>query len=341
MNVLYSLIAVLLIVLLGSLAGHANSARVFFAIIVPYSALAIFLIGICYRVLRWAWTPVPFRIPTSCGQQRSLPWIKASPVDNPSTVWGVLARMGLEVLAFRSLFRNNQARIEKDRLVIGENKYLWLAAIAFHWSLLMILLRHLRLLVEPVPVFVLALERLDGFFQISIPAFYASDVILLAALAYLLLRRLRDPLVRYISLFTDYFALFLLLGIGISGMLMRYVLGTDVVAAKQLALGLASFHPIVPPAVAPVLLVHVGLVSTLAAYFPFSKLMHMGGIFLSPTRNLANNNRSKRHVNPWNYPVKAHTYAEWEGEFRDKIKVAGLPLDTPLEAEDARKASAD
>src|ERR1035438_2591162 len=84
-------------------------------------------------------------------------------------------------------------------------------------------------------------------------------------------------------------------------------------------------------------LVHLLLVSTLAAYFPFSKLMHMGGVFLSPTRNLANNNRSERHVNPWNYPVKTHTYQEWEDEFREKIITAGLPL----EVEDVRKTTAD
>jgi hypothetical protein len=65
----------------------------------------------------------------------------------------------------------------------------------------------------------------------------------------------------------------------------------------------------------------------LAAYFPFSKLMHAGGVFLSPTRNLANNSRSRRHVNPWNYPVKTHTYAEWEEEFHDKIQAAGIPLE--------------
>jgi [DsrC]-trisulfide reductase subunit M len=64
-------------------------------------------------------------------------------------------------------------------------------------------------------------------------------------------------------------------------------------------------------------------------------------VFLSPTRNLANNNRSQRHINPWNYPVKTHTYAEWEEEFRDKMKAAGVPLDTPLEAEHAGKPSAD
>jgi hypothetical protein len=62
-------------------------------------------------------------------------------------------------------------------------------------------------------------------------------------------------------------------------------------------------------------------------YFPFSKLMHMGGVFMSPTRNMSNNNRSVRHVNPWNAPVKTHKYEEWEEEFNDVIKGAGIPLD--------------
>jgi hypothetical protein len=53
----------------------------------------------------------------------------------------------------------------------------------------------------------------------------------------------------------------------------------------------------------------------------------MPGIFLSPTRNLANNNRRVRHLNPWDYPVKVHTYEEWEDEFREKMRAAGLPLE--------------
>ncbi len=338
MNVLYSLIAVIVLVLVGVMAGRGDGGRAFIAVAIPYTALAVFLVGFCYRVLRWAWTPVPFRIPTTCGQQKSLPWIKASSIDNPSSGWGVVARMGFEVLAFRSLFRNNQARIgDKNRLVFGENKYLWLGAIAFHWALLIVVLRHVRLLVEPIPAFVLTLQRVDGFFQVTAPALYASDVVLLGALAYLLIRRWRDPLVRYISLFTDYLALFLLLGIALSGMLMRYVVRADITTVKQFALSLAAFHPVVPATLGATFLVHLLLVSTLAAYFPFSKLMHMGGVFLSPTRNLANNNRRVRHINPWNYPVKTHSYAEWEEEFRDKIKTAGLPL----EADHAGKASAD
>ena len=63
------------------------------------------------------------------------------------------------------------------------------------------------------------------------------------------------------------------------------------------------------------------------AWFPFSKLMHAGGVFLSPTRNLSNNSRSRRHINPWNHPVSVHTYEEYENEFRDKMKAAGLPVE--------------
>jgi hypothetical protein len=53
----------------------------------------------------------------------------------------------------------------------------------------------------------------------------------------------------------------------------------------------------------------------------------MAGIFLSPTRNLANNNRMKRHSNPWDYPVRVHTYEEYEDEFRDRMIASGLPVE--------------
>ncbi len=98
-------------------------------------------------------------------------------------------------------------------------------------------------------------------------------------------------------------------------------------SATQCALGLATFRPADPRALSPLFLAHLLLVCALAAYFPFSKLMHSGGVFLSPTRNLANNSRNRRHINPWNYPVKTHTYAEWEEEFHDKIQAAGIPLE--------------
>ena len=198
---------------------------------------------------------------------------------------------------------------------------------AFHWSMLVVVLRHLRFVVEPVPHLAVWLDGLDGFFQVGAPVLYVTDIVLAAALVYLLVRRLREPQVRFISLFTDYFALFLLLGVALSGIWMRYFARVDAVAVKQLALSLTVFAPALPKNLSAWFFVHLGLVCTLAAYLPFSKLMHMGGVFLSPTRNLANNNRMKRHVNPWNYPVKVHTYEEWEDEFREKIEAAGLPVE--------------
>jgi nitrate reductase gamma subunit len=238
--------------------------------------------------------------------------------------------MALEILLFRSLFRNTRADLRNGpRLVYIESKSLWLAALAFHWSFLIILLRHLRFFMEPIPRFVYGLEEMDGFFQIGAPVLYATDVVVAAALLFLLLRRIGESQIRYISLPTDYFALLLLLGLVTSGICMRYFAKVDIEATKQLAIGLATFSPLVPDRVSPLFFVHLTLLSVLVVYFPFSKLMHLGGLFLSPTRNLANDSRMRRHVNVWDYPVKVHAYEEWEAEFRDKMKAAGLPVERP------------
>jgi nitrate reductase gamma subunit len=328
MSILYSLVLVILFCAVGYFGGSVPGLRMFFGVIVPYGAIAIFLAGLAYRVLRWAYSPVPFRIPTTCGQQKSLPWIKSSRIDNPSTAIGTVTRMFFEIFLFRSLFRNTKSELrEGPRLVFGEEKFLWLGAMAFHWSFLVIFLRHLRFFLDPVPGCVLFLQNLDGFFKIGTPEIYATNAILVAGLGYLLLRRIADARIRYFSLLADYFALFLLLGLAVSGILLRYWFRTDISEVKQLALGLVTFAPVVPDGIGALFFAHLFLLSVLIAYFPFSKLMHMGGVFLSPTRNLANNNRIKRHLNPWNYPVKVHTYEEWEEEFRDKIIACGLPLE--------------
>ena len=117
------------------------------------------------------------------------------------------------------------------------------------------------------------------------------------------------------------------MSIAVTGILMRYFTKVDIVSVKELAIGLFSFNPVVTQGIGIMFYIHLFLVSVLLAYFPFSKLLHMPGVFLSPTRNLANNSRMKRHINPWNKPVRIHTYEEYEDEFRDKMKAAGLPLD--------------
>ncbi len=321
-------LAVIFLVLLVIVGVKAASLYFLFGVIVPYAALLTFLAGVVYRAVKWGRTPVPFHIPTTCGQQKTLPWIKQSKIENPSTTGGVVVRMLLEVFLFRSLFRNLKTEMhEGPKLTYGSDKWLWLAGLSFHWSFLIILVRHLRFFTQNVPGVVQIVGSLDSFLQIGLPLLYITDVIFLAAVAYLFIRRVAIQPVKYISLAADYFPLFLLLAIGCSGVLMRYFLKVDVVSVKMFTMSLVSLRPRIVPGVGTLFYVHLFLVSTLFAYFPWSKLMHMGGVFLSPTRNLANNSRMKRHVNPWNYPVKVHTYEEYEDDFRAKMKMAGVPVE--------------
>ncbi len=327
MGILFSFAVVIAIVLLVY-AGVGIGLNYLFAVIFPYIAFLAFVIGVTYRVVNWGRSAVPFRVPTTGGQQTSLPWIKANKIDNPTTSYGVILRMIFEVLLFRSLFRNTKTELrEGPRLVYGSEKLLWLAAIAFHYSFLVILLRHFRFFAVPVPSPIEFLEFIDSFFQVGAPLVYITNFVIVIALLYLLYRRLAMPQIRYISLPSDYFSLFLILGIAASGIIMRYFDKVDIVGVKQITMGLIAFRPFIPDGIGVIFYIHIALVCTLFAYFPFSKLVHMGGVFLSPTRNLANNNRLERHVNPWDYPVKSRSYEDYENEFRDKMKKAGIPVE--------------
>lgn len=328
MGIQFSLMAVVALVLVAFLGVKVAGLDYFFGVLIPYIAIFTFIAGFIYRVLGWARSPVPFRIPTTAGQQHSLPWIKPNKFDNPYTKWGVFVRMALEILLFRSLFRNTKMELhEGPKITYHWEKWLWLAALAFHWSFLIILVRHLRFFTEPVPGMIHLTERLDGFLQLGLPGIYITDLLFLVAVTYLFIRRVIIPQMRYISLPADYFPLFLLLAIGITGVLMRYFTKVDLLKIKELAIGLVTFHPTAPDGIGVLFYMHLFLVSTLFFYFPFSKLMHLGGVFLSPTRNLPNDNRMVRHINPWNYPVKTHTYEEYEEHFRDKMIEAGLPVE--------------
>lgn len=341
MHFLVPLAAVLGLMTMAYFGSQAGLQWVF-GVAAPYLSVLLLVEGLIYRIVQWARSPVPFRIPTTCAQQRSLPWINRTiqdKLDNPSTCLQTVGRMALEVLAFRSLFRNTRTELQKHpdypegaKMVHWSYKWLWLGAIAFHYAFLLVILRHLRFFSEPVWGFVHQMETVDGFVQFYVPVVYLTGVVMLAGLAYLLARRLVNPALRYISLAADYFPLFLLLSIGLTGFCLRYIYRTDVVAIKELAMGLVTLHPVVPAGISPLFFTHIFLVSVLFAYFPFSKLMHAPGVFLSPTRNLANNNRSRLHVNPWNYPVKFHTYMDQENEYREAMVEAGIPVEIPLAA---------
>ena len=139
------------------------------------------------------------------------------------------------------------------------------------------------------------------------------------AVLFLLARRLFNQRLRYISLMNDYFPLFLILGVVLSGICMRYFDKTDIAQVKVFIMGLVHFSPVAPDGISPLFFMHLAFVSVLLLYFPFSKLMHMPGVFFSPTRNLPTNTREVRHVNPWNPPKQYFTYAEYEDVYRDAM----------------------
>jgi nitrate reductase gamma subunit len=329
MKVFPALIVVLFFVLVATVSTVSSGLSSFVLIVVPYAAFVMFVAGFLYRLFAWGRAPVPFHIPTVAGQQKSLPWITPNRLESPATTSGLAGRLFMEIALFRSLWRNDRVELKNGgKLVFGSNRYLWLAAICFHWSLAVILFRHLRFFTDPVMTGVAFVQSLDGFFQVGASPLYLTDIFIVLGLSFLLLRRFFSAQVKYISLFQDYFALFFLSAIVLSGILMRYFLHPDLVGVKELLLGIVTFHPrVVDGAAYWLVATHLLLVSVLLAYFPFSKLMHAPGVFLSPTRNQKNDSRAKRHVNPLNHPVKTHTYEEWEDDFRSAMMEAGLPVE--------------
>jgi nitrate reductase gamma subunit len=220
--------------------------------------------------------------------------------------------------------RGETFRLKGERLIFSNRRYLWFFSLLFHLSMLVIILRHLRFFFEPVPDFVLFLQQLDGIFELSHPTVLLSTVLFTSALFYLLSRRIFDERARFVSLPSDYVILLLLLSVAITGILSRHFFRTDLVEIKRLILGLLSFTPYVPKDVSPFFYLHLLSVCLLFAIIPWTKVVHMAGILMSPTRNLPNTSRRERHINPWDYPVKVRTYEEYKKEFGEVMKAQGL-----------------
>jgi nitrate reductase gamma subunit len=208
-----------------------------------YAATGVFVIGLARKILSYAKTPAPLKIPTT---------------PAPTTVAGVRWRMAREVVFFESLFKSS--------------KWTWIFGWAFHVTLLLVVLRHLRYFQDPVWLPVVLVQPFGT---------YAGFI-----------------RVRYISTPSDHLMLALLILIGITGLAMRFVAHTDILAVKAFVLGLMWFDWRALPA-DPVLLVHLALVALLMFIFPISKLLHAPGLFFSPTRNQADNAREVRHTSAW------------------------------------------
>jgi nitrate reductase gamma subunit len=235
-----------------------STASVVFALLF-YAATIVLVVGLALRIADYARTPAPLKIPTT---------------PAPVTRSGVALRMAREVVFFESLFKGSV--------------WTWLFGWLFHVCLALVLARHLRYFTEPVWFWVALVQPLG-----ILAAFGMA-----AGLAGLLARRIFVERIRYISVPSDYLMLVLLLAITASGLAMKYVLHTDIVAVKAFFLGLMRFDWQELPA-DPVLYAHLALVLALMVVFPFSKLLHAPGVFFSPSRNQADDPREARHLAPW------------------------------------------
>ena len=222
-------------------------------------ATVVFVGGLGRKIWQFATTPAPLKIPTT---------------PAPVTQTGVAFRLIREIVVFESLFK--------------ANKWIWLFGWLFHAALLLVLLRHVRYFTEPVWTLIALIQPFGMY----------AGFAMVAGLLGLWGRRIFVPRIKYISAPSDHLMLLLLIGIGASGLAMKFVAHTDIVAVKIFFLGLMRFelHPL--PA-DPILLTHLALVALLMIIFPFSKLVHGPGLLFSPTRNQVDNPRERRHVAAW------------------------------------------
>lgn len=225
-----------------------------------YVATVLLIAGLGYKIRQYWTTPAPLKIPTT---------------PAPTTRGGVVFRMAREVLLFESLFKGN--------------KWIWLFGYMFHIGLALVLVRHARYFMDVGPV--LAFIQPFGIY---------GGLAMVAGLLGLWGRRIVVERIRYITNPSDHLILALLVGIGASGLMMKFVEHTDIVAVKVFFQNWMSFNfdALALPG-DPLLLTHLLLVAVLMIIFPLSKLLHAPGVFFSPSRNQVDNPREKRHLADW------------------------------------------
>ena len=209
-----------------------------------WTAAAVAVAGLAWRVLAWLRAPVPLPMP--------LP-------PAPATWGGVALRMVREGVLFETLFR--------------ANRWTWAFGWLFHAALLLVLVRHLWLFLDPVPAWVGPLLGTGKWLS----------AVLVTSLGGLLARRLFVARVRYVSVPSDYLMLLLILLIAGSGAWLGHVDPGSLGLAREFALGLVRLE-VRPLPLDPVLWLHLGGAGLLALLLPFSKLLHAPGVFLTPTR---------------------------------------------------------
>ncbi len=263
----------------------------FIGVIMPYLSIAIFIGGLLFRLSRWFSSYLPVRIPLT-------------DANAPITRTGVVARLGVEFASFRSLLK--------------ANKKLWFSGYLFHVLLGITFLVHL-----------FNIYLYSGFSDVVNSIWFDklatySGILFTFPLAYLILRRIVLPHIRLISKLSDYVILLLLLSLVILGNYIRTCGVINLDEVRSYMLSLVYLNPTLPPNNIYFLL-HYTLAMILFMYIPFSKVAHLIGWLLAPSKNMRHIARHKRHINPWNdeIPGETMTWEEYYKLYKDELDEYG------------------
>ena len=224
---------------------------VLFSWVIPYVVLVVFMVGIIRRLAGWLHIPVPFKLTV---------------FPSPGTTGGAVLDLCKETIGLRSLWRGH--------------KGLWFAAWLFHLALAFVLVGHFFGILFLGRQFVMFGVTPAQSEQLSVLGGTYAGLGLTLGLLLLTLRRVGLAKLRFISTPGDYLVLVILAGIIGSGMYMRFFTDVTYLEVYRYLGGLLTFHPVPPPAQGA-FLVHFTLVELLLIYFPYSKLLHACGLFLS------------------------------------------------------------
>jgi nitrate reductase gamma subunit len=212
-------------------------------IILPYLTIIVFLAGLVWRFRTWWAKP------------RSKAVLFPAAKNNRS----VTARVVKDIVLFGKTF--------------STSKTLWVMAVLFHLGLLLVVVGHLRTIVEPG--FVWSWLKLDkqGIDSVSFNMGMIAGGIVLLGVVLLLTRRL-TPVMRILSIFQDYAVLGMLLAVILLGLAMRLWMPLHAADVQQYVRGVLTLHP----AVAihnELFLWHIFFAQLMIMYLPFSKLIHL------------------------------------------------------------------
>jgi len=221
----------------------------FVGVVLPPITFLVFFGGLGYRLLEW--------------RKLAKPKMTLFPAPEPGidTFWEVLKATFFSPGLFKT------------------DRFLWFNAWVFHAALALILIGHIRVGTDFPALWAALGINAD---TMSTVVGTAAGIVILITVALLTYRRIAIPRVQEITQSGDYFALLLLLAVILTGNAMRFQGHFDLNLTREYFASLIRFQASIPPLNAW-FLAHYLLGQVLFLYLPFSKLLHLGGIFFTQT----------------------------------------------------------